>query len=226
MLTNTLSNVSRSSRRLSRTGLLAVQLMAQRHLTQTLGGSRRRALRGRAQQLSGVAGNLAASFGMELHTHGLQPPAHAILVAEPAGYLEAIAIVARIPAMLLVDHPIGRQLGAPLPRWPILGPMATQLGLVADTRNLGLARALRVCGEALEAGVPVLMLSARAFSITGLVASHQVPVIPVAIRVEHAHTRRGRLGIAGRARTRVDLACGGMIGPAALLGAPRRSKTA
>lgn len=224
MLT-TLTNVSRSSRRLTRAGLLALELMARRRLAQSFRQSRPGALPGRARRLSRVAHDLAASFGMEIHTHGMQPPARAILVAEPVGYLEAIAVVARLPAMLLLDRPVawprGHQLGAPLPRWPIFGPTATDLELVADPRSMGMTRALRVCGDALDAGVPVLMLTAHAFSIAGLVASHQVPVIPVAIRIEHAHTRRGRLGLAGRARTRVDIACGGMIGPAALLGASR-----
>lgn len=225
MLT-TLTNVSRSGRRLTRTGLFAMQLMAHRRLADSFGAPRRGALRGRARQLAWVAENLAVSYGIEIHAHGRAPSTRAILVAEPAGYLEAITIVSQVPAILLVDRPVGRRLGAPLPRWPIFGPMAHELGVVADVRTMGVAGALRAAGEALDAGVPVLMLSGRPFSIAGLVSRYEAPVIPVAVRADHAQSLRGRLAMTARARTRVDVAFGGMIGPAALLGAPPLAKSA
>jgi hypothetical protein len=120
--------------------------------------------------------------------------------------------------MLLVDRPVDRRLGTPLPRWPILGPVATDLELVADVHSLGVRDALAACGAALEEGLPIVLISRATFSIAELVSRYAVPVIPVAVRADHSHSLRGRLAMASRPNTRVDIAFGGMIGPGAMLG--------
>jgi hypothetical protein len=213
VIMSTLGIMGRSGRRLTRTGALAVEVFARLGLGEAAPLALRRASLGeRARQLSWIAENLAALHGVEVVVHGRRPSGPALLVAEPDSYLETMAVLTQVPAVVIAD----RALGA----WPILPSAGRALGVIVEPAGGRQARAAhRLSTDALAQGVSVLALLGDSFEPAPIALAGPVPIVAVVVRTElgrDAGLVPRYLRVAGRSRTRIDVAFGAPLSARAL----------
>lgn len=141
-----------------------------------------------------LAGNLCAIHGIEVvldprsRTSAARPEP-AVLVANHVSYIDPLAILDRFPAFSIAKQEVSR--------WPLLGQVATQLGMIPYVRGDAFdgARVLRRCERALRRGHRVLAFpegsTTHGHRVDGFhrgvfaLARHcGAKVIPIAVRYE------------------------------------------
>jgi 1-acyl-sn-glycerol-3-phosphate acyltransferase len=140
-----------------------------------------------AHRLAGAIGTVARSHQLVVTTRGEIPRGRALIVANHISYLDPIAILPHCPAT-----PVAK---AEVLGWPVVGSIASSLGVVFVARKDRMARvrALRRIHDLLDAGVPVLNFpegtTTRGEHVKpfwrgsfGIAQRLGVPVVPVAIR--------------------------------------------
>lgn len=140
-----------------------------------------------AHRLAGALGTVARAHQLVVTTRGEIPRGKALIVANHVSYLDPIAILPQCPAT-----PVAK---AEVVDWPIVGAVASTLGVVFVARRdrFARARALRRIHDLLAAGVPVLNFPegtttggehVRPFwrGSFGIAQRLAIPVVPVAVR--------------------------------------------
>src|SRR5262245_25269823 len=139
-----------------------------------------------AHRLAGALGTMARSHELVVTTRGQIPRGRALIVANHVSYLDPIAILPHCPALPLAKGEVAD--------WPIVGTLASSLGVIFVARNNPYARirVLRRVHDLLAAGVPVLNFpegttthgtEVKPFwrGTFGVAKRLGVPVVPVAI---------------------------------------------
>ncbi len=152
-------------------------------------GSSPEATRERARMLRDVARRVLELHGVSVEADGPLPFGPAILASNHVSWLDPLVVASLVPCA-----PLSK---ADVTRWPVVGTIARELGVLfvsrGDTRSG--ARALNAAADALALGVSVLnfpegtttegkdVLPFR-IGMFGLAARLGVPVVPVAIRYD------------------------------------------
>lgn len=150
----------------------------------------------RARALSRLAGELLAIHGVEVVPVGVVPARPCVVVANHASLLDPLVVLSQLAAVPILP--------AQVAAWPVFGTAAAALGarFAAPDDPHGGARVLRGALDALRAGVPVVALPEAAprgrdraapdrverfhRGVFGLAILADLPVVPVALRVEPA----------------------------------------
>lgn len=190
------------------------------------GSSSRETTRERALVLRDVARRILELHGVAVDAAGPLPLGPAILAANHVSWLDPIVVASLLPCAPLSKIDVAR--------WPVIGTMARELGVLFVSRGdpRSGARALHAAAEVLSRGVNVLNFpegtTTRGSDVLpfqsgmlGLAARLGVPVVPVAIRyhppslawVGDAAFLPHYLTLAGRRRTRVGVRFGAPIVP-------------
>ena len=147
--------------------------------------ARHRPAPARAQALAATMAELCAIHAVEVVVHGELPDWPCLLVANHRSYIDALAILARVPAL-----PVARREVA---AWPIVGPAAVAAGvLFVDDAGAARARLVRAIAATLASGASVLNFAeGAAVDATRRPRFHRgsfgaamlagVPVVPVAV---------------------------------------------
>jgi lyso-ornithine lipid O-acyltransferase len=194
------------------------------HALAELGAARMAPPRNRhdaAHRLAAALGAVGRAHDLVVTRTGEIPRGTALIVANHVSYLDPLAILPVCPAAPVTK---GEVLG-----WPIIGPIARELGAVFVRRSDPMARArvLRRVYELLASGVPVLNFPEGTTTAGdrvepfwrgtfGVAQRLRVPVVPVAIRYRDrglawyggASFVPHYLGVAARPRVEIELEFG------------------
>jgi 1-acyl-sn-glycerol-3-phosphate acyltransferase len=140
----------------------------------------------RARMLQELLARVTALHGVEVVVHGSPPAGAAIVAANHVSWLDPLVLGGLMPCV-----PISKDAVA---RWPVIGSMAAELGVLFVERGNGRSgmRVLRGAARALEAGIAVLNFPEGTTTRgEGVLPFHPgllwmarttgVPIVPVAI---------------------------------------------
>lgn len=143
--------------------------------------------RAAAHRLAGALGTIARAHDLDVRVEGEIPRGRALIVANHVSYLDPIAILPLCPAIPIAKGDVAG--------WPLIGPIATGLGVVFVERSDPAERiaTLRRIHALLARGAPVLNFpegtttpgdSVAPFwrGSFGIAQRLEVPVVPVAVR--------------------------------------------
>ncbi len=173
--------LTRSGRRVTRTGILAFDLLS--HLRSELAGTHfAAAVARRADVLAWVAENLAAVHGVEVEPPAALASGPRLVIAQSHGLIAALAILSQLPAVAVTsDDSL---------TWPVIGAALRELGVVVHTREVSRAALLRHVRRTWERGVAVVSFGAIPHEALLAAAALAVPV--TAVRVHTSNSDGGR----------------------------------
>ena len=140
-----------------------------------------------------LASNVCAIHGIEVELFGRIDPLAGqrpmVMVADHISYLDPIAILSRLPAFSIAKQEVAT--------WPLLGKLATQLGMIPYVRGDAFsgARVLKTCELRLKRGFNVLVFPEGTTTrgshvepfhrgIFHLAQHGSVPVLPLVLRYD------------------------------------------
>ncbi len=176
--------VARGSARIARLGLTTLLTAGRLRSLRAMGPHD--AARERALVLRDASRRVLDLHGVAIDAQGPIPLGPAVLVANHVSWLDPLVVASLVPCA-----PISK---ADVSRWPVVGTLAGELGVIFFTRGdpKSGARVLRAASAALERGVPVLNFPegtttmGRAVlpfrkGVFGLALRSGLPVVPIAI---------------------------------------------
>jgi len=150
-------------------------------------GEEQRALRDATRRLAEACADLCDAHGIEVVIRGEPPVGAAALVSNHVGYIDPLAILARVPGAPIAKREVSE--------WPLIGDAMDRSGVLWVDRECSLSGAyvLRRARRAFASDVPVLVFpegttttgdDALPFrrGLFGIAAREGVPIVPVTLR--------------------------------------------